>query len=41
MIVLKTSTGVDTNPMEREIFQRAGCLYFYLNMQRGHPEVEK
>jgi hypothetical protein len=27
--------------MEREAFQRVGCLSFYKNMQRGHPEVEK
>jgi hypothetical protein len=31
----------DTEPMAREIFQRAGCLSFCQNMQRGHPEVEK
>jgi hypothetical protein len=31
----------DTEPMKREIFQREGCLSFYQNMQRGHPEVEK
>ena len=31
----------DTDPMAREIFQRAWCLSFCQNMQRGHPEVEK
>jgi hypothetical protein len=31
----------DTDPMAREIFQRAGCLSFCQNMQRGHPEVAK
>jgi hypothetical protein len=31
----------DTNPMAREIFQRARCLSFCQNMQRGHPKVEK
>jgi hypothetical protein len=31
----------DTEPMEREIFQRERCLSFCQNMQRGHPEVEK
>jgi hypothetical protein len=31
----------DTKPMERDIFQRVGCLSFYWNMQRGHPEVTK
>jgi hypothetical protein len=31
----------DTEPMEREVFQRVGCLSFYQNMQRGHPEVER
>ena len=30
----------DTNPMEREAFQRVGCLSFCQNMQRGHREVE-
>jgi hypothetical protein len=30
-----------TKPMEREAFQRVGCLSFCQNMQRGHPEVEK
>jgi hypothetical protein len=31
----------DTEPMEREIFQRVGCLSFYQNMQRGHLEVAR
>jgi hypothetical protein len=31
----------DTEPMEREVFQRVGCLSFCQNMQRGHPEVTK
>jgi hypothetical protein len=31
----------DTKPMAREVFQRAGCLSFCQNMQRGHPKVEK
>ena len=26
-------------PMVREVFQRVGCLSFFQNMQRGHPEV--
>ena len=30
-----------TEPMEGEAFQRVGCLSFYQNMQRGHPEVAK
>jgi hypothetical protein len=30
-----------TEPMEREVFQRVGCLSFCQNMQRGHPEVER
>jgi hypothetical protein len=29
----------NTEPMEREAFQRVGCLFFYQNMQRGHPKV--
>jgi hypothetical protein len=28
-------------PMVREGFQRVGCLSFFQNMQRGHPEVER
>jgi hypothetical protein len=31
----------DIEPMEREVFQRVGCLSFYQNMQRGHPEVTR
>jgi hypothetical protein len=31
----------ETKPMEREVFQRMGCLSFYQNMQRGHPEVTR
>ena len=31
----------EANPMAREFFQRVGCLTFYQNMQRGHPEVER
>jgi hypothetical protein len=25
----------------REVFQRLGCLSFFQNMQRGHPEVAR
>jgi hypothetical protein len=28
-------------PMEREVFQRVGCLSFYENMKKGHPEVTR
>jgi hypothetical protein len=31
----------DTEPMAREMFQRAGCLSFFQNMQRGHSKVAK
>jgi hypothetical protein len=31
----------DTEPMEREVFQRVGCLSFYQNKQRGHAEVTR
>jgi hypothetical protein len=31
----------DTEPMEREAFQRVGCLSFCQKMQRGHPEVTR
>jgi hypothetical protein len=31
----------DTKPMVREVFQRVGCLSFYQNMQKGHPEVTR
>jgi hypothetical protein len=31
----------DAEPMVREVFRRVGCLYFYRNMQRGHPEVAR
>jgi len=31
----------DIEPMEREVFQRVGCLSFCQNMHRGHPEVAK
>jgi hypothetical protein len=31
----------NTEPMAREAFQRVGCLFFYQNMQRGHPEVAR
>jgi hypothetical protein len=30
-----------TKPIAREAFQRAGCLSFYQNMQRGHPKVAR
>jgi hypothetical protein len=29
----------EVEPMAREFFQRVGCLTFFQNMQRGHPEV--
>jgi hypothetical protein len=29
------------DPMIMEVFQRVGFLYFYQNMQRGHPEVAR
>jgi hypothetical protein len=31
----------DAETMVREFFQRVGCLSFFQNMQRGHPEVER
>jgi hypothetical protein len=31
----------DVEPMVREVFQRVGCLSFFQNMQRGHPEVAR
>jgi hypothetical protein len=31
----------DAEPMVREVFQRVGCLSFFQNMQRGHPEVAR
>jgi hypothetical protein len=31
----------DIEPMEREVFQRVGCLSFCQIMQRGHLEVTK
>jgi hypothetical protein len=31
----------DVEPLIREVFQRVGCLNFYQNMQRGHPEVAR
>jgi hypothetical protein len=31
----------NTEPMAREAFQRLGCILFYQNMQRGHPEVAR
>jgi hypothetical protein len=30
---------LDSEPLIRESFQRVGCINFYQNMQRGHPEV--
>ena len=27
--------------MARKVFQRIGCLFFFQNMQIGHPEVTK
>jgi hypothetical protein len=31
----------EIEPMERQVFQRVGCLSFCQNMQRGHPEVTR
>jgi hypothetical protein len=31
----------DADPMVMEFFQRVGCLSFFKNMQRGHPEVAR
>ena len=31
----------DAEPMIKEVFQRVGCLSFFQNMQRGHPEVAR
>jgi hypothetical protein len=31
----------DTEPMVREVFRRVGCLSFFQNIQRGHPEVTR
>jgi hypothetical protein len=31
----------NTKPMERETFQRVGCLFFCQNMHKGHPYVAR
>jgi len=31
----------EAKPMVREVFQRVGCLSFFQNIQRGHPEVAR
>jgi hypothetical protein len=31
----------DAETMVRDVFQRVGCLSFFQNMQRGHPEVAR
>jgi hypothetical protein len=31
----------DVEPMFMEFYQRVGCLSFFQNMQRGHPEVAR
>jgi hypothetical protein len=30
-----------TEPMAREVFQRVGCLSFFQNMKKGHPQVTR
>jgi hypothetical protein len=44
-IVVKTEPSYmhlfDEEPMVKEVFQRVGCLSFFQNMQRGHPEVAR
>jgi hypothetical protein len=32
---------LDYEPLIKEAFQRVGCINFYQNMQRRHPEVAK